>query len=164
MPPPASQKDSSDFFWAGASWLLDATYRNGRVTITGGATGCFIGNELLPKACAHVIQLSPGDNPSVTMDVKLGAAENYFMYPSHRTDPSGNIHLAFGLTAADRFPEMRVTGRLDGGSQFQPSIRVKAGERAVPAPTGALALGRWSDYLGSAVDPEYPDCVWHVAE
>ena len=164
LPPPASQKDSGDLLWAGASWLLDATYRNGRVTITGGATGCFVGGELLPRSCGHVIQISPGENPSVTMDVKLGAAENYFMYPSHRTDSSGNIHLAFGLTSASRFPEMRVTGRLDGGSQFEPTIRVKAGERAVPAPTGGLALGRWGDYFGSAVDPEYPDCVWHVAE
>ena len=89
LPPPAIQKDTVHLLWPGASWLLDATYRNGTLTITGGGTYCKFGGDPLDRSCTHIIQLSPGENPSVTMDRYLGAGGSPSCtpptVPTHRT-------------------------------------------------------------------------------
>ena len=162
-PPNATQAGSSVLIHPGDDRILEATLRGNTVTATA-SSGCVDGNAQL-ISCAHVIQFTAGTSPAVTLDTLYGTTGLYSIWPSHRTDASGNIHIAFSLTGPDRFPQARVAGKGPADStSLGNSVLLKLGETPVTIQSAGETRTRWGDYMGSGVDPVFPECVWHTVE
>jgi len=89
----------------------------------------------------------------------FGASGQYFSWPALRTDASDDLYVSLTHTNSAIFAEARATGRLatDPQNTMSGSTVLRAGDVAHDS-------SRWGDYLGAAVDPVFPRCVWLVGE
>jgi hypothetical protein len=144
---------------SGDGRLLDAVWRDGRLWAASSAE-CLPDGDVGTRSCAHLIEVETVGTPSVTQDILFGGpAGHYWSWPAIRTDSSGNLHVVLTHTSEDHFAEASVAGRLasDPPNTMSGSALLRAGEVVHTS-------GRWGDYLGAAVDPSDPSCVWVVGE
>jgi len=89
----------------------------------------------------------------------FGAAGEYFSWPALRTDASSDLYVSLTHTNAATFAEARTTGRLstDPPNTMTGSTVLRVGDIVHDS-------NRWGDYLGAAVDPDFPECVWLVGQ
>ena len=112
------------------------------------------------RSCAHVIEVDTTVTPpTIAQDIMFGASGQYFSWPAVRTDASANLDVSLTHTNSTIFAEARATGRLatDPPNAMTGSLLLRAGDIAHDS-------ARWGDYLGAAVDPMMPRCVWLVGE
>lgn len=154
--PPASAAmggniDSGDFR------LLETVWRNGHLW-TSASAACIPAGDSVSRSCAHLIEVDTTTN-TVVQDIMFGAAGEYYSWPAVRTDASGDLYVSLTHTNSAIFAEARSAGRLasDPPNTMTGSVLLRAGQVAHTS-------GRWGDYLGAAVDPTFPECVWLVGE
>jgi hypothetical protein len=149
-PPPCI--DSGDFR------LLEAVWRDGRLWAAASAACIFLDDTAL-RSCVHLIEVETEGAPSLDQDIMFGVPGEYFSWPAIRTDASGNLYVSLTRTSPEIFAEARAAGRRAGDPRntMSGSVLLRAGEVVHTS-------GRWGDYLGAAVDPEQPTCVWLVGE
>ncbi|OGO50794.1 MAG: hypothetical protein A2148_03695 [Chloroflexi bacterium RBG_16_68_14] len=137
---------------------LEAIWRNDRLWL-GASAACLPPGDETTRSCAHLIELNTSGAPSVVQDIMYGAPGNYYSFPALRTDAAGNLYVVVAHTNPSIFAEARVTGRLAGDppNTLADSALLRAGEVVHDS-------GRWGDYLGAAVDPSQPLCVWVVGQ
>jgi hypothetical protein len=144
---------------SGDSRLLDAMWRNGRLW-TSASAACLPAGDSTTRSCAHVIEVDTSTAPPTALqDMMFGAPGEYFSWPALRTDASGDLYVSLTHTNAAIFAEARATGRpaTDPPNTMSGSTVLRAGDVAHDS-------SRWGDYLGAAVDPRFPECVWLVGE
>ena len=144
---------------SGDSRLLDAMWRNGRLW-TSASAACVPSGDSTTRSCAHVIEVdTTATPPSVLQDIMFGASGQYFSWPALRTDASDDLYVSLTHTNSTIFPEARTTGRpaTDPPNTMSGSTVLRVGDVAHDS-------SRWGDYLGAAVDPIFPMCVWLVGE
>jgi len=96
---------------------------------------------------------------SVSQDIVFGAPGDYYIYPAVRTDASGDVYVSLSRTNASIFPEARATGR-----RFSDPQNTMSGSALMGAGEVIYNGFRWGDYMGAAVDPNFPECVCLVSE
>ncbi len=144
---------------SGDSRLLDAMWRDGRLW-TSASAACVPAGDSTTRSCAHVIEVDASVTPPlVAQDIMFGAPSQYYSWPALRTDATGDLYVSLTHTNAAIFAEARSTGRLavDPPNTLSGSTLLRAGDVFHDS-------SRWGDYLGAAVDPLFPDCVWLVGE
>jgi Bacterial TSP3 repeat len=144
---------------SGDSRLLDAMWRNGRLW-TSASAACVPAGDSTTRSCAHTIEIDTTTTPpTVVQDMLFGAPGEYFSWPALRSDASGDLYVSLTHTNATIFAEARATGRpsTDPPNTMSGSTLLRAGDIAHDS-------ARWGDYLGAAVDPKFPECVWLVGE
>jgi hypothetical protein len=143
---------------SGDSRLLDAMWRSGRLW-TSASAACVPTGDSITRSCAHVIEVDTSTTPTVLQDIMFGAAGEYFSWPALRTDASGDLYVSLTHSNAAIFAEARATGRpsTDPPNTMSGSTLLRAGDIAHDS-------ARWGDYLGAAVDPRFPECVWLVGQ
>ncbi len=144
---------------SGDSRLLDAMWRNGQLW-TSGSAACVPAGDSTTRSCAHLIEVDTGPTPpNVLQDIMFGENAQYYSWPAVRTDASGDLFVSLTHTNASIFPEARTTGRMAGDppNTLNGTTLLRAGDIAHNS-------SRWGDYLGAAVDPVFPQCVWLVGE
>ena len=116
----------------------------------------------------HNIYACDSGNHCVQRITKGGAFSTYSTGPSEEPlrfpnypafDSSGNLYVSMTHTNTSIFAEARIAGRLatDPPNTMSGSWLLREGEVA-------KSSGRWGDYLGAAVDPSDPSCVWVVGQ
>jgi len=156
--PPASAAlggniDSGDYR------LLDAMWRNGQLW-TSASAACVPTGDSSTRSCAHVIEVDTiATPPAVVQDIMFGASGQYFSWPALRTDANSDVYVSLTHTNSAIFAEARATGRpaTDPPNTMSGSTVLRAGDVAHNS-------SRWGDYLGAAVDPVFPRCVWLIGE
>jgi len=144
---------------SGDNRLLDATWRNGQLW-TSASAACVPAGDSTTRSCAHVIEVDTGTTPpTISQDIVFGAQGEYFSWPALRTDASGDLYVSLTHTDASIFAEARATGRLAGDPP-----NTMSGSTILRTGDVLHTSGRWGDYLGAAVDPIWPECVWLVGE
>jgi len=143
---------------SGDSRLFDAMWRNGRLW-TGGSAACVPSGDSTTRSCAHVIEVNTSPTPTIAQDMLFGASGQYFSWPALRTDASTDLYVSLTHTNAATFAEARTTGRL---STDPPNTMI--GSTVLRVGDIAHDSNRWGDYLGAAVDPNFPECVWLVGQ
>jgi Thrombospondin type 3 repeat len=140
--------------------MLDAVWRDGRLW-TSATTGCTHAGDPAPRACAHLIEVNTGTT-AISQDMIFGAPGDYYIYPAVRTDASGDLYVSLSRSNGNIYPESRVAGRRlsDPPNSLSSSALMRAGDW----PYCPNTCQRWGDYLGAAVDPNFPECVWAVSE
>jgi len=144
---------------SGDSRLLDAMWRNGRLW-TSASAACVPAGDGTTRSCAHLIEVDTGPNPpNMLQDIMFGETAQYYSWPALRTDASGDLYVSLTHTNASIFAEARATGRLasDPPNTLNGTTLLRAGDVAHNS-------SRWGDYLATAVDPLFPECVWLVGE
>jgi len=144
---------------SGDSRLLDAVWRDGRLW-TSASAACVPSGDSTTRSCAHVIEVDTSVTPpTIAQDIMFGASGQYFSWPAVRTDSLADLYVSLTHTNSTIFAEARATGRLatDPANTMAGSILLRAGDIAHDS-------SRWGDYLGAAVDPAFPRCVWLVGE
>ncbi len=149
-PPPCV--DSGDFR------MLEAVWRDNSLWSAASAA-CTPPGDGTVRSCAHLVEVETVGAPSLVQDIMFGAANEYFSWPAIRTDSSGNLYVSLTHTSTSIFAEARVAGRQagDAPNTMSGSILLRAGDVV-------HASGRWGDYLGAAVDPANPSCIWLVGQ
>ena len=149
-PPPCV--DSGDFR------MLEAIWRDNSLWSAASAA-CIPPGDGTVRSCAHLVEVETVGAPSLVQDIMFGALGEYFSWPAIRTDSSGNLYVSLTHTSASIFAEARVAGRQagDAPNTMSGSILLRAGDVVHTS-------GRWGDYLGAAVDPANPSCVWLVGQ
>jgi hypothetical protein len=137
---------------------LTVIWRDDRLW-TSTAAACGPPSDTIVRSCAHLIEVETAGAPSVTQDIMYGAASQYYSYPAVTTDASNNLFVSLTHTSSTVFAEAAIAGRLSGDplNTLSTSTVLRAG-------TFVHISGRWGDYLGAAVDPTAPSCVWVVGE
>ncbi len=144
---------------SGDSRLLDAMWRDGRLW-TSASAACVPSGDSTTRSCAHMIEVNAGVTPPlIAQDIMFGAPGEYYSWPALRTDATSDLYVSLTHTNAAIFAEARSTGRLasDPPNTMSGSALLRAGDVFHDS-------SRWGDYLGAAVDPLFPDCVWLVGE
>ncbi|MDP3767284.1 MAG: dockerin type I repeat-containing protein, partial [Dehalococcoidia bacterium] len=149
-PPPCI--DSGDFRVLETIWRDDSLWN-------ASSAECMPPGDVALRSCAHLVEVETLGAPSVTQDVMAGASGEYYSWPAIRTDASGNLVASVTRTTPSIFAQARVIGREAGDppNTLSGSNLLRAGEVV-------HISGRWGDYLGAAVDPSDPSCVWLVGE
>ena len=165
-PPDAAQSGSAIVIDSGDFRMLEATLRGTKTTVTAtGACSWAEQGDPTTRSCVHVIEFAHGTSPSIIDDYLYGAPLKYYMWPAHRTDASSNLHVGFSLSGSTEFVQARVAGRGPADIRLNGSVTLKAGEVPITVPPTPPQTGtRWGDYMGAAVDPSFPDCVYHSVE
>ena len=140
--------DSGDFR------MLEAVWRNQSLW-SGASATC----GAPARSCAHLVEVETVGAPSVVQDIMFGAAGEYYSWPAIRTDASGNLYVSMTHTNTSIFAEARVAGRL-----VTDPLGTMTGSKLLRAGDVVHVSGRWGDYLGAAVDPTFPQCVWVVGQ
>jgi len=144
---------------SGDSRLLDAVWRDGRLW-TSASAACVPSGDSTTRSCAHVIEVDTSVTPpTIAQDIVFGASGQYFSWPAVRTDALADLYVSLTHTNSTVFAEARATGRLatDPPNTMTGSLLLRAGDVAHDS-------SRCGDYLGAAVDPALPRCVWLVGE
>jgi hypothetical protein len=139
--------------------MLEAVWR-GDSLWNASTAACTPSGDTEPRSCAHLIEVETDGTPSVVQDILFGGpAGHYWSWPAIRTDSSGNLYTSLTHTTVSIYAEARVAGRLagDAPNTMSGSSLLRAGEVVHTS-------GRWGDYMGAAVDPAHPTCVWVVGE
>jgi len=155
--PPASTTAGGGSIDSGDSRLLEAIWREGHLWSSASAA-CIPAGDSVARSCAHLVEVETATN-TITQDIMFGATGEYFSWPAVRTDGSGDLYVSLTHTSPIIFAEARASGRLasDPPNTMSGSVLLRAGDVLHTS-------GRWGDYLGAAVDPNFPDCVWLVGE
>ncbi len=135
---------------------LTVIWRDGRLW-TSASAACQ--PDATVRSCAHLIEVETAGAPSATQDIMYGAASQYYSYPAVTTDDSGNLFVSLTHTSRTVFAEAAIAGRLSGDP-----LNTLSTATVLRAGTVVHNSGRWGDYLGAAVDPTAPSCVWVVGE
>jgi hypothetical protein len=144
---------------SGDSRLLDAMWRGGLLW-TSGSAACIPAGDSTNRSCAHLIEVDTNVTPPVILqDIMFGASAQYFSWPALRTDSQDDLYVSVTHTNSTVFPEARAAGRQasEPPNTMSGSILLRAGDIAHDS-------ARWGDYLGAAVDPLFPRCVWVIGE
>ena len=144
--------DSGDFR------LLEAVWRNKSLWSSSSST-CVPPGDGTVRSCAHLVEVETAGTPSVVQDIMFGAIGEYYSWPAIRTDASGNLYVSMTHTNSMIFAEARVAGRL-----ATDPLGTMSGSKLLRAGDVVHVSGRWGDYLGAAVDPVFPQCVWVVGQ
>ncbi len=160
-PPDAEQAETTALIATNDNRLLETVWRDGRLWASANAACTFEGDDET-RSCLKLIEVDTTTN-SVPQNILFGASGEYFYYPAIRTDSAGNLHTVFTRSSSSVLAEVRVAGRLstDTPNDMTDSQLVRAGEIPYTAGSGAR---RWGDYMGAAVDPADPSCIWVVGE
>ena len=158
--PPDSVTAGGGAFDSGDQRILEAIWRDGSLWASASAN-CRPQGDSVDRSCAHLIEVNatPPTTPSIAQDIMFGAAGEYFSWPAVRTDASGDVYVSLTHSNSTIFAEARAAGRLtsEPANTMSGSTLLRAGDVVY---TG----GRWGDYLGAAVDPKFPECVWMVGQ
>ncbi len=142
---------------SGDSRLLETIWRSGHLW-TSASAACVPVGDSVSRSCAHLIEVDTATSTKL-QDIMFGAPGEYYSWPAIRTDASSDLYVSLTHTNSTIFAEARSAGRLasDPPNTMTGSSLLRVGE--VPHTSG-----RWGDYLGAAVDPSFPECVWLVGE
>ena len=158
--PPDSLTAGGGSFDSGDSRMLDAMWRGGSLWISASAA-CLPDGDTVTRSCAHLIEVNatPPTSPTIAQDIMFGAPGEYYSWPALRTDASGDLYVSLAHSNSTIFAEARAAGRLasEPPNTMSGSALLRAGDVVY---TG----GRWGDYLATAVDPSFPECVWMVGQ
>jgi hypothetical protein len=138
--------------------LLEAVWREGRLWVSS-ATRCAHPDDTEERSCVHLVEVLTSPSPVVNQDIVFGAPGQYYSFPSIRSDASNNLIVSMTHTNTAIYAEARATGRLvtDPVNTMGGSVLLRQGDIVHTS-------NRWGDYLGAAVDPASPGCVWLVGE
>ena len=150
--PPPSPTAGGGSIDSGDFRLLETVWRGGKLW-AGASAVC--GST---RSCAHLIEIDTA-GPTVTQDIMFGSAGEYYSWPAVRTDASGDLYVSLTHTNSSIFAEARAIGR-----QASDPLNTISGSALLKAGQVIHNSGRWGDYLGAAVDPQQPECVWLVGE
>ena len=158
MSPSPSTTAGSGSIDSGDRRMLEAVWRDNSLWSAASAK-CLPSGDTATRSCAHLIEVATAATPTVVQDMMFGASGHYYSWPAIRTDSAGNLYVSLTHTDPSIFAEARVAGRLasDGPNTMSGSGLLRGGEVVHTS-------GRWGDYLGAAVDPANPSCVWVVGE
>ncbi len=148
-PPPCI--DSGDRRMLEAIWRDDSLW-------SAASAGCISPGDTV-RSCAHLVEVETVGAPSLVQDIMFGGSGEYVSWPAIRTDASGNLYVSLTHTNSSIFAEALVAGRLasDPPNTMSGATLLRAGDVVHTS-------GRWGDYLGAAVDPADPSCVWVVGQ
>ncbi len=155
--PPLSRTAGSGTIDSGDFRLLEAAWRDGTLW-TAASAACTPPGDGTVRSCAHLIAVDT-DAGAVTQDITFGAPNQYYSWPSVRTDAAGNLFVSLTHTNSGIFAEAAATGRLAGDPPG-----TLGGTTLLRAGDVLHTSTRWGDYLSVAVDPVDPACVWVAGE
>ena len=151
--------------------ILEAVWLNGPTGPSlwaSATTGCFHDPavDIQLRSCAHLIQVDTGTN-TVSQDIVFGYPFADYVFPAIRMDMSGDLFVSFSRFTGNDFPgglfypEARIAGRRasDPLNAMDGSTGARSGDT-----TYCVHCNRWGDYMGAALDPNFPECVWVVGE
>lgn len=142
---------------AGDRRMLEAVWQDD-ILWTAASAACQPTGDTETRSCAHLVEIETVGVPSVVEDILVGGpAGHYYAWPAIRTDSSGNLFVSLTHTTAEIFAEAVIVARLADSPNTLTTRRLRAGEVV-------HISGRWGDYLGAAVDPSEPDCIWIVGQ
>jgi hypothetical protein len=103
-------------------------------------------------------------NQTLLEDAALGANGFYYLYPAAMVDEDNNLVMVFSRSADTEYVGAAFTGRREGDPPgLAPSVMLKEGEGNYVV-TFSGTRNRWGDYMGIALDPQYPAVIWGMAE
>jgi hypothetical protein len=103
-------------------------------------------------------------NQTLLEDAALGADGYYYMYPAAMVDEDNNLVMVFSRSADTEYVGAAFTGRKEGDPPgLAPSVMLKEGEGNYVVTFGG-GRNRWGDYMGIALDPQYPGVIWGMVE
>jgi len=159
-PPDSATAGSGGAFDSGDHRILEAIWRDGSLWASASAA-CVPEGDSTTRSCAHLIEVNatPPTSPTIAQDIMFGASDEYYSWPAVRTDASGDLYVSLTHSNSTTFAEARAAGRLasEPPNTMSGSTLLRAGDVVY---TGS----RWGDYLGAAVDPNFPECVWMVGQ
>lgn len=137
----------------------NAVYKNGQLWTScpiGGGTGN-------AYTFARYVRLDVV-NQTLLEDAALGANGFYYLYPAAMIDGNDNLFMVFSRSAATEYAGAAFTGRRENDPPgLAPSVMLKEGEGNYVVTFGGTR-NRWGDYMGIALDPQYPNVVWGFIE
>jgi hypothetical protein len=114
------------------------------------------------RSCLRLIGVSTAEaNPMVLQDFDVGIAGTYLFYPAVTVDSSGNLFVAYTISAADQYASAAWAGLFVGPNVL---LRNSIIESGVGVYGGNQTPERWGDYSAAARDPVDPTRVWLAAE
>ncbi len=155
--PPLSQTGGAGQIDSGDFRLLETVWRDGHLWGAGSAP-CTPPGDSSVRSCAHLMEVNTASN-AVSQDMMFGANGQYYSWPAIRSDSAGNLIASLTHTNSGIFAEAVVAGRLAGDP-----LNTMGGTALLRAGDVIHTSSRWGDYLGAAVDPTYPGCIWLVGE
>jgi hypothetical protein len=155
--PPLSQTAGGGTIDSGDFRLLELTYRDGTLWAAAGDS-CIPSGDSATRSCLHLMQLDAASG-ALLQDIVYGETGEYYSWPAIRTDASGGLLVSFTHTNSATYAETVAAGRLasDSPNTLSPMVVLQAG-------SAVHTSGRWGDYMGAAVDPVNPACIWLVGE
>ena len=169
-PYPSRTAGSGSCFWgnselppppcidSGDGRMLAAVWRDNSLW-SASTAACMPSGDSEQRSCAHVIEVETDGTPSAVQDMLFGASGQYYSWPAISTDSAGNLYVSLTHTNSGIYAEARAVGRLAGDPP-----NTMSGSSLLRAGSVVHTSGRWGDYLGVAVDPAHPTCVWVVGE
>lgn len=155
--PPLSQTAGGGQIDSGDFRLLETVWRDGHLWGAGSAP-CTPQGDSSVRSCAHLVEVNTATS-TVSQDIMFGASGQYYSYPAIRTDTAGNLIASLTHTNSAIFAEAAVAGR-----QATDPLNTMGGTSLLRAGDVLHTSSRWGDYLGAAVDPVYPGCIWLVGQ
>jgi hypothetical protein len=151
--PPLSQTAGGGTIDSGDFRMLEVVYRDGTLWTAAGAS-CVPAGDSASRSCLHLVQMD-ATTGAVLQEIMYAAAGEYYSWPAIRTDNSGNLFVVMTHTNSSTFAEAGAASRMTGDTPntLGPMAVLQAG-------SVIHTSGRWGDYLGAAVDPVYPACIW----
>ena len=163
LPPPAAQEPGSATLDTGDDRMSTAVWKNG--TLWSAATGNCVTHG---GSCVLVWPLSTGSPPSflswILID-QVSTPVTFLYYPALSLDSSGNMLAVFTESSSAMYPSVAMGGQAVGAfGPTGPTVIVPGTAAYDFRVCNGVALSRWGDYSGAAIDPTDPNSVWVAAE
>jgi len=160
-PPNAQQQGTNVLLDTNDDSLLDATYRNGTLWVSGN-DACVPTGDNAVRSCARLMQVTTTAPMAITQDFDFAQNGGYFYFPAVRTDSGGNLVTVFTGSSSNTFAS--VYAGVQNASIANNTNKLTAFSLVY----GGLAAysvspPRWGDYSGAATDPS-GNGVWIAGE
>ncbi len=145
--------------------VLDATWSAGALWLTLGDS-CTPAGDTQARSCVRLIEINT-TSTTVVQDFDVGAAGQYYLYPSLRADGSGSLMVVFGYSSAADYPGLMAAGRIFGdplGHLDPPSVIVAGTADESLGCSSSTGSCRYGDYFGTALDPSNASMIWAAGE
>ncbi len=149
VPPSAKQSGGGDLIDTGDCRTQDPWYSSGSMYLAHGNISDW-GTPASLEASVRFYRINASTN-AVTWQSTFGADALYYFFPSIAANDSSEAYMVMAVSGADRFAEIRHTGRQPADLAVQGSSILKSGESYYNP--SASAVERWGDYSGVGIDP-----------